>query len=358
MAEVVLGVGTSHSPMLSLDPEHWGLYEAEDRTSPELVFPPEGVVRSFDDAVERRGEFVATRSQDPETFREQHRACNAAIAELAATLTSAAADITVIISDDQDEWFYEHNMPSLAVYWGESATVVPRRDDGRRPPQLFEAVLAGYGDRVVEVPVARELGRHLIDVALEHDFDVAHLEHPVEQHGGRVVRRYPTETGESDVVRESPLRPQGLPHGFSFVVKRLFHDQPRTILPVFLNTCYPPNQVRPGRAYDFGRTIAEAIRSWPSDARVAVVASGGLSHFVVDEEVDRLVLDGLARADEAALRALPRHRLFSATSEILNWVALGGAMASTALEMELLDYVPVYRSAAGTGGGWAFARWT
>jgi hypothetical protein len=25
--------------------------------------------------------------------------------------------------------------------------------------------------------------------------------------------------------------------------------------------------------------------------------------------------------------------------------------------MELLDYVPVYRTPAGTGGGWAFARW-
>jgi hypothetical protein len=32
-------------------------------------------------------------------------------------------------------------------------------------------------------------------------------------------------------------------------------------------------------------------------------------------------------------------------------------MAATSLKMELLDYVPVYRSPAATGGGWAFARW-
>jgi hypothetical protein len=25
--------------------------------------------------------------------------------------------------------------------------------------------------------------------------------------------------------------------------------------------------------------------------------------------------------------------------------------------MDLVDYVPVYRTPAGTGGGWAFARW-
>jgi hypothetical protein len=78
---------------------------------------------------------------------------------------------------------------------------------------------------------------------------------------------------------------------------------------------------------------------------------------VVDEEFDQLLLDALARKDDAALRALPRHRMYSATSESLNWVTLGGAVHGTDLTMELLDYVPVYRSAAGTGGGWAFARW-
>ena len=41
----------------------------------------------------------------------------------------------------------------------------------------------------------------------------------------------------------------------------------------------------------------------------------------------------------------------------MNWVALGGAMQRAHLKMELLDYVPVYRTPAGTGGGWAFARW-
>ena len=47
----------------------------------------------------------------------------------------------------------------------------------------------------------------------------------------------------------------------------------------------------------------------------------------------------------------------SAGSEVLNWVTLGGAMQRTDLAMELLAYVPVYRTPAATGGGWAFARW-
>jgi hypothetical protein len=37
--------------------------------------------------------------------------------------------------------------------------------------------------------------------------------------------------------------------------------------------------------------------------------------------------------------------------------AIGGAVQDTGLQMELIDYVPVYRTPACTGGGWAFARW-
>ena len=158
-------------------------------------------------------------------------------------------------------------------------------------------------------------------------------------------------------MRETKARRQGLPHGFAFVVKRLLENRPPAILPVFQNTCYPPNQIRPGRSYDFGCAIAGAIESWTEDARVAVVASGGLSHFVVDEEFDRTLLRALVDKDEVTLRELPRHRLFSATSESLNWVAAAGALAGTPRVAEVVDYVPVYRTEAGTGGGWAFVRW-
>ena len=39
----------------------------------------------------------------------------------------------------------------------------------------------------------------------------------------------------------------------------------------------------------------------------------------------------------------------------INWVTAAGALEH--LDMELVDYLPVYRSPAGTGGGWGFARW-
>ena len=45
-------------------------------------------------------------------------------------------------------------------------------------------------------------------------------------------------------------------------------------------------------------------------------------------------------------------------SRMLNWVTVGGIMSELDLQYEQIDYVPVYRSAAGTGGGWGFVRWT
>src|SRR5690606_18834700 len=127
---------------------------------------------------------------------------------------------------------------------------------------------------------------------------------------------------------------------------------------IFQNTCYPPNQPTARRCFAFGQEIRRAIESWDQDLRVAVVASGGLSHFTVDEEMDNMVLSGLEKNDPETLQSIPRNRLHSAASEALNWVTLGGVMSETGLTFEKLDYVPVYRTPAATGGGWAFVRWT
>jgi OH-DDVA oxygenase/3-O-methylgallate 3,4-dioxygenase len=127
------------------------------------------------------------------------------------------------------------------------------------------------------------------------------------------------------------------------------------IVPMFVNTYYPPNVPSAARCYDLGRALRRAIESWQCDARVAVIASGGLTHFVIDEELDRLVLDSIAAGDDAALAGISRDRLRSGNSEILNWVAAAGALEG--LSAAILDYVPGYRTPAGTGTGMAFARW-
>ncbi len=78
------------------------------------------------------------------------------------------------------------------------------------------------------------------------------------------------------------------------------------VVPVFLNTYYPPNQPTPGRCYKLGQAIRQAVESFPGNARVGVIASGGLSHFTVDEELDGRIIRALRQKDVAALRDLPR----------------------------------------------------
>jgi hypothetical protein len=93
----------------------------------------------------------------------------------------------------------------------------------------------------------------------------------------------------------------------------------------------------------------------PGNARVGILGSGGLSHFMVDEDLDRLVLDACRRNDGEALSSIPMKKLNSGTSEIRNWIAVAGA--SKHLKTDWQEYIPCYRSAAGTGCGMGFAVW-
>jgi 3-O-methylgallate 3,4-dioxygenase len=138
----------------------------------------------------------------------------------------------------------------------------------------------------------------------------------------------------------------------------LLKDRPLPLVPVLVNTFYPPNQPSPRRCFEFGRALGRAIASWPSDARVVVVGSGGLSHFVIDEEFDHRILGALRRDDVDALTGEDDALFRSGTSETKNWIVARGALAATGFKMTLLDYVPCYRSEAGTGNAMAFATWS
>lgn len=59
------------------------------------------------------------------------------------------------------------------------------------------------------------------------------------------------------------------------------------LVPIHINTYYPPNQPTVKRCYALGKTLRETIESWESDVRVAIVSSGGLSHMVINAGEDR-----------------------------------------------------------------------
>jgi aromatic ring-opening dioxygenase catalytic subunit (LigB family) len=161
---------------------------------------------------------------------------------------------------------------------------------------------------------------------------------------------------------ELPMGPQGsnsIQHAFGFVYRRIMCDDVVPNVPIIVNTHYPPNRPSPARCVAFGTSLAQAIASWPQDMRVVVIASGGLTHYVIDEDFDRGVLDAMSRGDLAFLASIEENMLQSGgTAELKNWLPVAAAMKAAGLAMNLIDYVPCYRSEAGTGAGMAFATWS
>ena len=159
-----------------------------------------------------------------------------------------------------------------------------------------------------------------------------------------------------DVATSNELNEEvGLGHAFTFLYRYMTPEGDVPVVPLAVNTFFTPNQPTPKRCYAFGEALREAIESWDSDKRVAVMASGGLSHTIIDEEIDQMTLDGLQGKDAAALASLPVDQLTRGTSEIRNWVALAGAVEP--MGMTLVDYQPCYRTPAGTGCAMGFAYW-
>jgi 3-O-methylgallate 3,4-dioxygenase len=68
-----------------------------------------------------------------------------------------------------------------------------------------------------------------------------------------------------------------------------------------------------------------------------------------------MLLDAFRAKDAQILRTISPERLNSGTSEVRNWITVAGACEH--LETRWQDYVPCYRSAAGTGCGMGFAVW-
>jgi hypothetical protein len=326
MAELVLGIGTSHSPMLNTRPEDWAEHVKRDLVNQSL-WGSDGKPHRYEELLEMASPSLE-QALTPEAWRERYDACQTAIARLGKIVEEAAPDVLVVVGDDQKEAIHEDNMPAMLVYWGDTIWNKPR-DRSRMSPSIAMAQWGNEFDGPVEFPVRSDLGLHIINWLIRHEFDVSHS------------KRLPGDHGEG--------------HAFGFVHRRILNGKAVPIVPVMLNTYYPPTQALPKRCYALGQAVRAAIGAWETDARVAVVASGGLSHLVIDEELDRGVLRAMQERNADHLRTIPEEKLNSGNSEIRNWLTLAGAVDGMA--MNLIDYIPCYRSPAGTGCGMAFSYW-
>ncbi|MDQ1628197.1 MAG: hypothetical protein QOI54_1941 [Actinomycetota bacterium] len=317
MATIVLGLGTSHGSQVSLTPQWWGKHGELDRKR-----------TRYEELVKEVGDGLA-HELTPDVWQRKYDAVQEAVRVVGLELQAANLDAVIVVGDDQAELFSEESMPAVAIYWGDKITDIPR-DMTDVPESRAAAMWAKHAAQREDYPVAAPLAKHLIEQLVASDFDVAQMNKQPEA--------------------------RSLGHAFTFVRLRLMGDRIIPVVPIMLNTYFPPNQPTAARCYALGQAVRDAVASWPADMRVGVIASGGLSHFVVDEELDRSVIKAIEARDADSLGAIPEARLQSGSSEIKNWLVAAGAL--TDLSFELVDYVPGYRSAGGTGCGMAFGRWT
>jgi hypothetical protein len=315
--------------MLSTPPEGWDLRVPDDRRS---LHHFRGGDWSFDELVALRKDENLAAQIEPRVWRERHAACRRAIEVLAEVYRDAAPDVAVLIGNDQMEVFDDTLIPAFSIMWGDKIANTMYSDErfATLPPGIGVSVSGHIPPGGGVYPGAPDLGRHIIEHVGAQGFDLAAM---------------------------TAMPKQETPHAFGFVYRQIMKDKPVPSVPVMINTFYPPNQPSLSRCAALGAAIARAVRSWDSSAKVALIASGGLTHFVIDETVDKIFLDALKTNDFAPLIGLGEAVFQAGTSEIKNWIPVAGAMAELGLAPTIVDYVPCYRTEAGTGNAMGFVYW-
>jgi len=333
MATICTVICASHSPFLYAAPEEWTAARLARNASD--AFAPNLPLDSTDEN------------------RVKHARCMRAFDTLRAQLARARPDALIVFGDDQLEQFTFSNLPAFCIFVGESIS-------GYRISPFFG------------LPVGRD--RSLRPKTPEHW--VTLKGHPVLAKKlvvELVARRF-------DMAFSAQLNGNGIGHAFTRPLESLVSDATIPVVPIYINCYYGP-QPTGRRCYELGRAVGEIVGSWPSDARVAVIGSGGLWHTPmepnahIDRAFDRQILDALAIGDAAAMAAIFDSRRpevdasdagqvdrvsggtgmilghGSGVGEIRNWIA--AAAVVDGMPGTVVDYVDINASPAGVG----FASW-
>lgn len=331
-----MGMWTSHGPTLSTTPEQWAMRVGVDK---QRRHPFRGGEYVFDELVTMRRDEDLVRQSSLDERVERHAACQAAIARMGDRFAEVRPDAAVIFGNDQRELFLEDVTPAMTVFAGDTMWDRPATPEQaeRMAPGIHAAEPGHSPPDYREYPAFPGLARHICGTIVPAGFDVA------------VSTRLPEPPGHWS---------SGAPHAFGFVYRQIMRDRVVPHVPIILNTFFPPNQPTARRCFELGRAVARAIAAWPGDERIAVFGSGGMSHFTIDEDFDRMFMQAIADRDAERLCSIEESWLQSGTSELKTWIAAAGALFETELGGEVVGYVPCYRSEAGTGTANGFMAWS
>jgi aromatic ring-opening dioxygenase catalytic subunit (LigB family) len=256
-------------------------------------------------------------ARDWHLFEEPLKAkLTSAYQRLGARVNAAKADIIIEIAPDHWSNFFINNLPSVCI--GVGATHLG-------PPEPF---LKGFGHQTLAGEP--QFAMHLLETALASGFEPS-VSHQL-----------------------------ALDHGFCIPLWRMEIDPLPPIVPVIINSLEPP-MPSIARCVAWGNLLASAIASYPGDARIAVVASGGLSHSIgeptmgaIDEVFDAGCIRAFEAGGEPAIVGYLDQTLATAGNgahEVRNWVAAHAAAGSNGFE--LIEYLPVPEVYVGC----AWAAW-
>jgi aromatic ring-opening dioxygenase catalytic subunit (LigB family) len=239
----------------------------------------------------------------------------AAFRELGRRMSAARPDVIIEVSPDHWVNFHLENLPAVCIGVGET-------HEG--PPEPF---LKSYPHR--EMAGDPELAAHLVKSALDAGYEPAF---------------------------SYRLK---LDHGFCIPLWRMELDPLPAIVPMIVNSIEPPMPSL-ARCLQWGEMLREAIESFPRPRRVAILASGGLSHSIgeptmgmIDEAFDHECIRLLSSNSKDLVRyledAIPQAG--NGSDEMRNWLVTHGAAGGRGFE--LVDYLPVPSVYVGCG----FASW-
>jgi 3-O-methylgallate 3,4-dioxygenase len=330
MAQLVAAFASSHSLMLAATTEDWiERFRQTDRGMP--LFDKNGIPRDYEELLKAAppdAESLVT----PEKLRSAYERTFKAVAELKNHIDATELDALVIIGDDQHELFQDSLMPALGIYYGKTIRNAARKKtpEGNWYKRAMMERLEPRQD--VHYPVHAGLALHMITDLTKAEFDLCAL-------------------------REiAPHQYEG--HAYSYIHRTYLEGRNLPVVPIMMNTYYAPNPPTPKRCVQLGWKLKEVIESYPAETRVGILASGGLSHFVVDEELDRGVIEALHEKDLDYLASLDPKRLQAGSSEIRSWIVTAAAAVAADFDLDWVEYIPAYRTPALTGTGLGFARWS
>ncbi|HEY7061872.1 MAG TPA: hypothetical protein VII06_10350 [Chloroflexota bacterium] len=241
--------------------------------------------------------FLRQPGEDP----AQLDATVAAMRQLGTVLDAARPDALILLGLDHLEAFSLSVSPTFTVM------VTPE-------------VEGSFGPKQYRLPSHQALGRALLEGLLAREFDVAFSQRAF------------------------------LGHAFVVPFEYVLEDRQIPVIPMFTNVYVPPLP-SPRRCYRLGRALAAIVAERPE--RVAILASGGMSHYPGTDKYgepefafDESVLETLRRGEASRLLALTAEKLDEVgNSELLTWYTLFGAIGDQ--PAEVLSYQPTWHHGLG-----------